>query len=50
MLQNGTIFSANYGYEKIDENESKAVIENVDILKGKLINVNMNDNVGYIRN
>ena len=43
VLQNGTIFSANYGYEKIDEN--KNAVEKVDILKGKLINVKMNDNV-----
>lgn len=43
VLQNGTIFSANYGYEKIDENIN--TVEKVDILKGKLINVKMNDNV-----
>ena len=43
VLQNGTIFSANYGYEKIDEN--KNAVEKVDILKGKLINFKMNDNV-----
>ena len=43
VLQNGTIFSANYGYEKIDEN--KNAVKKVDILKGKLINVKMNDNV-----
>lgn len=43
VLQNGTIFSANYGYEKIDEN--KNAVEKVDVLKGKLINVKMNDNV-----
>ena len=43
VLQDGTIFSANYGYEKIDEN--KNAVEKVDILKGKLINVKMNDNV-----
>ena len=43
VLQNGTIFSANYGYEKIDEN--KNAVEKVDILKGKLINVKMNENV-----
>ena len=43
VLQNGTIFSANYGYEKIDEN--KNAVEKVDILKGKLINVKMNDDV-----
>ena len=43
VLQNGTIFSANYGYEKKDENKNK--VEKVDILKGKLINVKMNDNV-----
>ena len=43
VLQNGTIFSANYGYEKIDEN--KNAVEKVDVLKGKLINVKMNENV-----
>jgi len=42
VLENGTIFSTNYGYEKINENESKAV-KNEDILKGKLINININN-------
>ncbi|MFL2511140.1 MAG: putative LPS assembly protein LptD [Candidatus Neomarinimicrobiota bacterium] len=40
VLQNGTIFSNNYGYEKIDRNKA---VENEDILKGRFINIEINN-------
>ena len=44
VLKKGTIYSKNYGYEKNKKNENRS-IKNEDILKGNLIEIEINDEI-----
>ena len=44
IIENGIIFSNNYGFEKNKLNQNKK-IKNVDILKGKLVNINLENDL-----
>ena len=43
VLENGSIFSKNFGYEKDNNNQNQS-IENQDILTGNIISISMKDN------
>ena len=43
VLENGSIFSKNFGYEKDNSNQNQS-IENQDILTGNIISISMKDN------